>query len=198
MPGGSETGSPSTLVESIVPLLHADFGGPFLTVAQAVTLPAQAVVSCLLVAAACFALVRRGRLEAAMVWATAWVLATAIEVISKQLLTRPHLYRHDVHLVAFDSSWPSGHAVRAAVIAAALAAAWPRLRYPLAVWLVAVAALLETAGFHTPTDVIGGLLLATVLVAGGTALERSGALARRAATRGGATRSGPRATPGRS
>ena len=40
-------------------------------------------------------------------------------------------------------------------------AAWPRLRVPLAIWLLAVVALLELAGFHTPTDVVGGLLLAT-------------------------------------
>jgi membrane-associated phospholipid phosphatase len=196
MPGAHDVGPPSTLAESIVPLLHADLGGPLLAVAQAVTLPAQVVVSCLLVAAACTALVRRGRADAASIWAAAWLLATAIEVVCKQLLTRPHLYRHDVHLVALDSSWPSGHTVRAAVVAAALAAAWPRLRYALAVWVVAVAVLLEAAGFHTPTDVVGGLLLATVLVAGGTALERSGTLGRRAAS-GASTRAGTCAAPRR-
>ena len=35
----------------------------------------------------------------------------------------------------FDSSWPSGHALRCALVAGALAAAWPRLRVPLAIWL---------------------------------------------------------------
>jgi membrane-associated phospholipid phosphatase len=38
--------------------------------------------------------------------------------------------------------------------------------------------LLELAGFHTPTDVLGGLLLATVAVTGAVVLERSGLLDR--------------------
>jgi membrane-associated phospholipid phosphatase len=84
--------------------------------------------------------------------------------------------------VGFDSSWPSGHALRCALVAGALAAAWPHLRVPLAIWLVAVAVLLELAGFHTPTDVVGGLLLATAAAAVAVALERSGLLRRLAGT----------------
>jgi membrane-associated phospholipid phosphatase len=90
---------------------------------------------------------------------------------------RPPLYRHEVHLVAFDNSWPSGHALRCAIVAAALTAAWPRLRIMLGVWLAAAVVLLELAGFHTPSDLAGGLLLATVAVA----VERSGLLRRGAA-----------------
>jgi membrane-associated phospholipid phosphatase len=43
--------------------------------------------------------------------------------------------------------------------------------------------LLELAGFHTPTDIAGGLLLATVAVAGAVALDRSGLFGRRTALR---------------
>jgi membrane-associated phospholipid phosphatase len=196
MPGARGIGPTPTLAESIVPLLHADFGTPLLAMGQAVTLPGQLVVSALLVTGACGALVRRGRVDAAAAWATAWLLATALEVVCKRLLERPPLYRDGTHVVSFDASWPSGHAARAAVVAAALASAWPRLRALLAVWLAAVAALLEAAGFHTPTDVLGGLLLAGLLAAAASAAERSGALGRRAAP-GRATGPRARAAPGR-
>jgi membrane-associated phospholipid phosphatase len=106
------------------------------------------------------------------------VVAVAVEVVLRHTLTREPLYRHGVHVVAFDSSWPSGHALRSALVAAALAAAWPRLRIPLALWLAAAVVLLELAGFHTPTDLAGGLLLATAAAAGAVALERSGLLRR--------------------
>jgi membrane-associated phospholipid phosphatase len=109
-----------------------------------------------------------------------WVAAVAVELAFRHALTRPALYRHGVHLVAFDTSWPSGHALRSAIVAAALAAAWPRLRIPLGVWLAAVVVLLEVAGFHTPTDIAGGLLLAATVVA----LEESGLLRRRTAGAG--------------
>lgn len=196
MPGAHGTGSSPSLVESIVPLLHADVAGPLLVVAQAVTLPGQLVISGLVVAGACVVFVRRGRADAAAAWATAWLLATTVEVVSKQALTRAPLYRHGAHVVGFDSSWPSGHAVRAVVVAAALGVAWPRLRWALVLWLAAVAALLEAGGFHTPTDVLGGLLLGALLVSAVTAAERSGALRGRAAS-GRATGRGARAAPGR-
>jgi membrane-associated phospholipid phosphatase len=197
MPAAQGVDARPTLAESVVPLLHADLGGPLLAVAQVLTLPGQLLVSCLLVAAACATLLRRGRVDAAAAWAAAWVLATGVEVACKQALTRPALYRHGLHVVALDSSWPSGHAARAAVVAAALATAWPRLRLSLALWLAAVAALLEAAGFHTPSDVLGGLLLAALVAMGATALGRSGALGRRA-TAGGATGAAARAAPRRS
>lgn len=196
MPGAHGVGPPPTLAESIVPLLHADVGTPLLVVAQVTTLPAQLVVSGLLVAGVCAVFVRRDQAEAAAAWATAWLLATTVEVVCKQALARAPLYRHGAHVAGFDSSWPSGHTARAAVVAAALGAAWPRLRWALALWVAAVAALLEAAGFHTPTDVLGGFLLGALLVAAASASGRSGALGRRAAP-GRATRSRARAAPGR-
>lgn len=83
-----------------------------------------------------------------------------------------------MHLLGFDASWPSGHALRCALVAGALGAAWPRLRLALGIWLVAVVVLLELAGFHTPTDLTGGLFLAATAAAAAVAVERSGALRR--------------------
>jgi membrane-associated phospholipid phosphatase len=183
MPFAGRPSPPPTLLESLVPLLHAPFHPLGAAVAQIVTLPGQVVLSLLLVLAAAWRLWTRGRVEAAVCWTAAWVVAVAVELVFRHTLTREPLYRHGVHVVAFDSSWPSGHALRCALVAGALATAWPRLRIPLGIWLAAVVLLLELAGFHTPTDLVGGLLLATVAAAGAVALERSGLLRRRAALR---------------
>jgi membrane-associated phospholipid phosphatase len=173
--GGGSSASP-TVVESVVPLLHAEFHPFGAAVAQVVTLPGQVVISSLLVLAAAW------KLRNAL-WIAAWLFAVAAELVFRHALMRPELHRDGVHLVAFDTSWPSGHALRSALVVAALAAAWPALRIPLALWLVAVAVLLELAGFHTPTDIAGGLILAAVVTAGAVELERSGLLGRWAALR---------------
>lgn len=183
MPFAGPPGPPPTLLESLVPLLHAGFHPLGAGVAQIVILPGQALISLPLVLAASWRLWRSGRVEAAIAWPAAWLVGTAVELVFRHTLTRPALYRDGVHVVAFDSSWPSGHALRCTIVAAALATAWPRLRLPLAAWLVAVLVLLVLAGFHTPTDVAGGLLLATVALAGAALLSRSGLLGRRAALR---------------
>jgi membrane-associated phospholipid phosphatase len=189
MPLAGAPSRPPTTLESIVPLLHAPFHPVGAAVTVIVTLPGQVVISLLLVVLAAWRLWTRGRIEAAICWLAAWFVAVAVEVLFRHTLTRQPLYRHGVHVVGFDSSWPSGHALRCALVAGALATAWPRLRIPLAIWLAVVVVLLELAGFHTPTDLLGGLLLATAAAAAAVALERSGQLRlrRRAALRGTST-----------
>jgi membrane-associated phospholipid phosphatase len=150
---GVATGGPPSVLESLVPLFHATWQPAGVAVAQIVTLPGQVVISFLLVALGAWKLRQP-------LWMLAWLGATIVEVVLRHSLARPALYRDGVHVVAFDSSWPSGHALRCALVAVVLAAAWPRARTALAVWLVTAAVLLELAGFHTPTDVVGGLLLA--------------------------------------
>jgi membrane-associated phospholipid phosphatase len=183
MPFEGVPGPPPTLADSVVPLLHTSFHPLGHAVAELVTLPGQVLVSLLLVAVASRHLWKRGRVDAALCWPAAWSLAVAVELVFRHTLTRPPLYRDGVHIVAFDASWPSGHTLRAGIAAAALAAAWPRLRPVLALWLAAVVVLLELAGFHTPTDILGGLLLATVAAAAAVECERSGLLRRRALRR---------------
>jgi membrane-associated phospholipid phosphatase len=177
MPFAGGSSRPPSFLQSVVPLLHAQFHPLGAGIAQIVTLPGQVVISFLLVVVAAWELRR-------ITWIAAWVAAVAVELAFRHALARPALYRHGVHLVAFDKSWPSGHALRSAIVAAALAAAWPRLRFPLLIWLAAVVVLLELAGFHTPTDIAGGVLLAAVTSAGAVALERSGFLRRRTAGAG--------------
>jgi membrane-associated phospholipid phosphatase len=179
---GTVSAAPTTL-DSIVPFRHLLLHPVGVGVTQIVTLPGQVVFSLLLVLVAARRLWTRGRSEAAVCLTAAWFVAVAVEVVFRHTLTRDPLYRNGVHLVGFDMSWPSGHALRCALVAAALAVAWPRLRIPLGVWLLTVVVLLELAGLHTPTDLVGGLLLATAAVAGAVAVERSGFLRRRALLR---------------
>jgi len=182
MPLAANTpGPPPTLLESLVPLLHAELHPAGTAVTAIVTLPGQVLVSLLFVLLAAWRLLAHDRLDAAAGWVAAWLLGSAVELLCKHVLTRPPLHRAGVHVAAFDSSWPSGHALRCAIVACALAAAWPRLRPALGIWLAAAVVLLELAGAHTPTDLLGGLLLAAVAAAGVVALERSGLLGRRAA-----------------
>ena len=150
---GGTSGGPPTVLESLVPLFHASWHPVGVAVTQIVTLPGQVLISFALVAAGAWKL-------RAPAWVVAWFGATAVEFVIRHVLTRPSLYRGGVRVTAFDSSFPSGHALRCALVAAVLAAAWPRARTALAAWLVASAVLLELAGFHALTDVAGGLLLA--------------------------------------
>ena len=153
MPWAGKPGPPPTFLESIVPLLDAGWHPAGVAVTQIVTLPGQVLVSLALIAAGAWKL-------RAPVWIVAWLGTTVVEYGIRHVLTRPALFRGGVHVAAFDSSWPSGHALRCALVAAVLWKAWPQWRWPLAAWLVACVVLLEIAGFHTPTDLAGALLLA--------------------------------------
>jgi membrane-associated phospholipid phosphatase len=150
---GQVSGGPPSILESLVPLFHASWHPVGVAVTEIVTLPGQVVISFVLVAAGAWRLRARR-------WVVAWLGAVTVEFAIRHTLTRPALYRGGVHVTSLDSSWPSGHALRCALVAAVLAAAWPRARTALVAWLGAAAVLLEIAGFHTPTDVAGGLLLA--------------------------------------
>lgn len=130
--------------------------------------PASVPVSALLVAAACWLLHRRGRTRAALLWAGAWVMGAAVEGIGKILIRRPDLHAA-VHgaRVPFDSyasSFPSGHTIRSLVVAGAVVFVWRRARWAAAAWAATVLPLLVAAGDHTITDVLGGALVAWLLL----------------------------------
>lgn len=134
-----------------------------------VTLPAYVLVSTALLAGGLWLLARRESIAAAAPWAVAFVAGNVVEVVSKALLARPDLTQPTaaglVHLSVFDSSYPSGHALRACLVAALAVRLWPRVWPPAALWVAAGLVLLVAAGAHTLTDVAGGALLAGFLVA---------------------------------
>jgi membrane-associated phospholipid phosphatase len=129
------------------------------------TYPAAVLPSALLVLAAALALRRSGRAGAAGAWAGAWLAANAVEVAVKAAVERPTLHSSSgIDLTGLDHSYPSGHALRALVAAAALTAAWRRAA-PALVWALSVPVALVVLGDHTPTDVAGGVLLAVSIIA---------------------------------
>jgi membrane-associated phospholipid phosphatase len=164
MPGLAGGSSAPTLADAVVPLLGAAWDGGLDVVANVVTLPAQALVASALLGICCVALWRRGLHRAALLWGLAWVVGNAVEVLCKSTLERPLLYAHGDALVGFQSSYPSGHTLRSLLLAAAVAAVWPAARRWVAAWAAASLVLLEIDGFHVPSDILGGLLLALLLL----------------------------------
>jgi membrane-associated phospholipid phosphatase len=158
-PGGSR--GPS-LAEAAVPLLHASWATPLDVVANVVTLPAQALVASVLAAVCCLVLWRRGAQRPAFALGAGWIVANAIEVLCKSTLHRPLLHANGHALLGLQSSFPSGHTLRAVLLAAVVAAMWPAARGWVALWAAATLVLLELDGFHVPSDIAGGLLLAVL------------------------------------
>jgi hypothetical protein len=145
MPGAQFSGHTPTTAEGLVPLLHVRWHGAVHILAEIVTVPAAFLPSLVILVV----LRRFG-------WILVWAIGNAIEELCKWTLSRPALYHHGLHLAAFDHSYPSGHTVRAAILAAAWRPARP--------WAVAAIVMLEVGGFHVPTDLAGGVLLALALL----------------------------------
>jgi membrane-associated phospholipid phosphatase len=153
MPGGSFEAEDRGVVGALVPLYGAHWNNPYSIASNIVTLPAAFVISLALVAT-------RSRLLA-----LALVVGTAVEALCKTLIDKPALYDGAHHILGFDSSFPSGHTLRTVIVAAALGG-------PLAaVWAVASVVLLQLAGWHTPSDIAGGLVLGALALLGARALR---------------------------
>jgi membrane-associated phospholipid phosphatase len=147
-----------------VPETRWTLGG---TLAALLTYPASPFVSALVVLVCALLLRRRAETAAAVGLCAVWVVANLLELAGKLVVAR------DPIADAFRHSYPSGHTVRACVAAAAVAAVWRRVHVVVAVWAIAVVPVaLVLLGDHTPTDVVGGLLLAALLLgAAATALH---------------------------
>jgi membrane-associated phospholipid phosphatase len=122
------------------------------------TYPASLFVSAVVVLV-CTIVTRR------LVFAALWIAVNAVELVGKLVVERPPLYAHGhVHVTGFDHSLPSGHTMRAFVLATALA--WTVRRGRLAyVWAATVPVALVVAGDHVPTDVVAGTAAFLALIA---------------------------------
>jgi membrane-associated phospholipid phosphatase len=163
MPGGLPTGSRIPVIGHLL-----QYHGHGFDLSQVVRLPANIVPAVVVLLLACWALWRRGQLAGMIVWVAAFGIGNAIAVLGKETITRPALYAvHDgtrVEVPGFATSFPSGHSFRLVLLAAMLAALWPRLRWLLALWAAGATVSLEIDQIHTPSDIAGGLLLAAVIV----------------------------------
>lgn len=162
---GIDPGTQGSLLDALLPV--GDRHGFWDMAADVWLYPASAPLSSAIVGVACVALWRRGRHRAALLWGTVFLAGTAVEIVVKELLERPALYAlvdgRREHVSGFDHALPSGHTIRSFLVAAVLLAVWRRLGRAAAVWAATVVPILVVAGWHTPTDVVAGLLLATTL-----------------------------------
>ena len=132
------------------------------------TFPASVPVSGATLLVCCWVLERRGKRGSALVWIAAWVVGNAIEVVAKGTLDRPalHVMLDGVrtHIASFDSSYPSGHTLRAFLLAAMVGTVWHRAARPAWIWALSVSVALVVDGDHTPSDVLGGAFLALLVI----------------------------------
>jgi membrane-associated phospholipid phosphatase len=153
MPGGAFTAHRPTVVDALVPLKTTHWHDPWSVAVNIVALPASFLIALAL-------LVWRSRLLAVLLLA-----AVAVETLCKQVLDRPPLHSGSLHIVGFDDSFPSGHTLRTVLVAAAF-------HSPLSVaWALASIVLIELAGWHTPTDIAGGVVLGLLALLGARALR---------------------------
>ena len=139
-------------------------GHPRMLEATAVLVsPAGPMITALVIAAAAICLLARGRARAAAAWPAALAMALVVEVVSKLVVGQHRSGIWHGFGLTFDSSFPSGHMLRAILITGAVAAVIPVLRAALAVWCVAVAVCLLINGWHLPTDIAGGILAGMAL-----------------------------------
>jgi membrane-associated phospholipid phosphatase len=130
--------------------------------------PASVIVSLTVFAVGAAVLWRRGAKVAAVAWGALWFVANAVEVAAKVAIEKPELHVTDdgasYHLAAFDHSYPSGHALRAVLVAGLVLYVWRRLGVIAAVWAAVVPVCLVVASWHVPSDVAGGILLGCLMV----------------------------------
>jgi membrane-associated phospholipid phosphatase len=124
------------------------------------TYPASPLISALVVAACAYDLHRRGARTRAVGFLVLWLAANVLELVGKAGLARPAL-----DVASFRHTFPSGHSLRAWIVAAAVTWTWRRGGLPAVAWATTVPIALVVLGDHTPTDVIAGVLLALCLIA---------------------------------
>ncbi len=130
--------------------------------------PASVLISIALFGLGSLVLWRRGSRVAAVVWGSSWFVANALEVLAKVAIEKPALERTAdgvaYHVAAFDHSFPSGHAMRAVLVAGLVACVWPRLRGVALGWVAVISVCLVASSWHVPSDVAGGLCFGLLAV----------------------------------
>lgn len=138
--------------------------------------PADAASALVLAAGAALLLRRRGRSWAASgAWVAAVVVSLAVEGAGKLVVPQLAFTPPSTILgVEIAGTYPSGHTMRAVLVAAMAVVLWPRLRPVAVLWVAYVTAVLELGGLHLPSDIAGGLLAGGALAAAAVALQSGG------------------------
>ena len=125
--------------------------------------PAGPMITALVIAGAAVCLLARRQTRSAAAWPAALALALVVEIICKLVVGQHRSGIWHGFGLTLDSSFPSGHMLRAILIAGAVAAVIPALRVALGMWCAAVAVCLLINGWHLPTDIAGGILAGMAL-----------------------------------
>jgi membrane-associated phospholipid phosphatase len=171
MPALRPRSVPRSAGTSVFPIFHVRRGMdlPVAAAAYGVAWIAAALPALVLTAIGCLYLQRRGHSGLAVRFALVFVAVNVLVLVGKSVIGRPALYGTDpkgvrVHVLPFDTSFPSGHASRAVILVALVSLCVPRFRVLAVVWLAAVLVLLVLGAWHTPSDVLGAALLAGAFV----------------------------------
>jgi len=124
-------------------------------------------VAVILMALAGRRLVASGRGRIALLWASALTAGFAVEVAGKGLVNQQQpdhrVICRGLGAGGFDASFPSGHALRAMLLAGVAAALWPHLRIWFVTAALAIALALQLNGVHTLSDIVAGALVGVAL-----------------------------------
>lgn len=124
--------------------------------------PVEAPIAALLIVLPLIKL--REQRAVAVAWAAAFAASFVVEIIGKTLVKRP--YATPGHLLGpANGTFPSGHTMRALIVAAAISVAWPRVRWLAALWALSTVVLVEASGMHVISEVAAGILCGTALIA---------------------------------
>jgi len=167
MPALRPRSVPRSVGTSVFPIFHVRRGMdlPVAAAAYGVAWVASALPALVLTAIGCLYLQKRGQAGLAVRFALVFVAVNVLVLVGKSVIDRPALYGTDpkgvrVHVLPFDTSFPSGHAARAVILVALVSVCVARLRVLAVAWLAAVLVLLVLGAWHTPSDVLGSVLLA--------------------------------------
>jgi membrane-associated phospholipid phosphatase len=134
---------------------------------DAVITAAGIAVSVIMMALAGRRLVASGRGQLAVLWASALTMGFAVEVAGKafvdQRLPDHRVICRGLGAGGFDASFPSGHALRAMVLAGVATTLWPHLRMRFVAAALAVALALQLNGIHALSDIVAGVLAGLAL-----------------------------------
>ena len=164
MPGRLPTDSRIPVIGHLL-----QYHGHHFDASQVVRIPGTIVASLGFFLIACIVLWRRRDLRVLSVFVAGFAVGNAMVVLGQEAITRPALYAvdHDpqTRIAGFASSFPSGHATRLVLLAAIFAYLWPRFAWLFALWVVGALFSLEIDRIHTPSDILGGVLLAATIIA---------------------------------
>lgn len=126
---------------------------------QVMLVPAAPSVATLLILWLACVAYRRAGWTAALIWPAAMTAGFAAELLCKALVRQDADHSWRLLRVSIDSSYPSGHMLRMVLLVFAIAWLWPQARALVAPVVVLASLTLTANGWHSPTDVVGGLAI---------------------------------------